>query len=287
MDKSEQELKIKIAENLSDLSEQILKHQPPFNAFPIQDAVFSPLYLKYLQYFDELDKPLKENLINELSQLAKLSIHQALHLIERRKSKDTKSIDEFQSWITMKEGAYDPSKNFLAGSVIKATVLIKKYMQEKQAGFRYDRKQSATYGFPIYYKPCLDNNKIYIGLDRGTWRSFISVYIGMESPSFFMDIGELFNRSQSWYEYMITTRTEYDEVIKKAVIKFIEPLKEKHTQEELKALIHNSPEFGKICDATLKEETENKLLKQLDNIFELLDILLPLIIEKVQQAIEA
>lgn len=102
-----------------------------------------------------------------------------------------------------------------------------------------------------------------------------------------MDVSELFNRSQSWYEYTITTRIEYDEVIKKTVIKFIEPLKEKHTQEELKVLIKNSPEFGKICDATIKEETENKLIKQLDNIFKLLDILLPLIIERVQQAIEA
>lgn len=44
MDKSEQELKIKIADNLSDLSEQILKRQPPFDSVPIQDAV-SPLYI--------------------------------------------------------------------------------------------------------------------------------------------------------------------------------------------------------------------------------------------------
>lgn len=57
-------------------------------------------------------------------------------------------------------------------------------MQEKQAGFRYDRKQSTTYGFPVYYKPCLNNNKIYVGLDISPLRSSIAAFIGIEYPSF-------------------------------------------------------------------------------------------------------
>jgi hypothetical protein len=206
MEDYENSIRQNLACTLGDLSEVIIRRLPPFDTLSLQNEVMPYFYMKYLQYFDEVEVSLREQILARLIDYARWEIKsmfvrgiESFNLLYPEHVETSKT---FKRWITQKEGLKSSSQGGTQPSIknLKIIMIIKRVMCERMPAFKYDKSIYIPGTVPFSNKFLGDNN-ILIMADTGTKRRFINFMLGIHYPRAFIDIANFFGKSQSIYEY--------------------------------------------------------------------------------------
>lgn len=211
----------KLAEALGRLAEGILTKQVPYKEIPVQPEATSYIYMKFLQYNDEIDEDLRNRIIEEEVAYAKYEFMDNLVGVDKSFAElypqhmETKKA--FSKWVKNKEGFYIngffSATSQTLNKKIPVNNIIKNCIQESNPDFSYAK--NAFPGLISFSKAFLENNKIYIVVDKGTKRNFLSFFVGLENPKACFDIANFFGDVQSKYKYQ--SLEEIETKIKKAL----------------------------------------------------------------------
>lgn len=220
MDADEKTIKTELAEELGNLSEAILRREKPFDSLKVQPEVMHYYYIKYLQYYNELEIKLRKKILLSLVDYAKWELRDILIGTSLRfdslypQHMDTERL--FENWLKEREGPR--AKTILCSGpltkVAKVNQIVKRIMNERNPQYSYVRGFDVS-GMTMFSKPLFNKNKIYLAVDRGTKRDFLNFLIGLEKPKFLLDIACFFSKSQSQYKYSSSDEVEF--VVKKGL----------------------------------------------------------------------
>lgn len=201
--------KLKLIKIFGDISHNILTRSHPFDKIPVQKEATSFFYLKYLDYYNELDPLLRENILEYQLDYANYLIFD--HFIGSHISfflqypKHVLTKEVFSEWLSEKEGSRVLRANIPTNrQSINIGQIIKAIMKQRKPDFSFDK--SIIYpGMLSFSNSALTKEKITIGIEKGTKRQFLSLILGIKDGRYLIDIANLFAQSQSCYEYNSTT----------------------------------------------------------------------------------
>jgi hypothetical protein len=227
----EQEIRL-IAGRLAELTEQIVLRVKPFDAlhWP-REVVFEPL-AKFHLHSAEIKPAMKESIIRYCR-----TYPTHFHLLHFDLAAEPpfctthpdlcEALARFISWYRKREGTRfmpfitgysDIYPSFDVNGLIKETI-------NKRAPEYKVAKKKPFYGARAFYKPLGNDNKLFIGFERGSLRSFMSFFVGFEKPWFGFDIGNLFLKGQSHFDFVYSNEyigTRNGE--KRRIIERLEPV---------------------------------------------------------------
>ena len=171
MTKEEKELRYRIAETLGELAEEILRRKAPFDKLPLQEEVAGSLYMKYCEYYDEIDEVLKEKFIGLEVECSKYLIRDSLigekeaFVSKYPEYMETRKL--FKDWIAQREGPQGPVyiEQELITEKIKVNQTIKQIMKERKPDFTYDKGEVYP-GYISFSNPWSGDNKVYMYRQR-------------------------------------------------------------------------------------------------------------------------
>ncbi|MHC1725115.1 MAG: hypothetical protein AB9866_03705 [Syntrophobacteraceae bacterium] len=198
---------MEIWESLGELAESIISMDPPFNDIGIIREVMGYLHFKYKIYEQEIEYPFKTIVLKDIIRTSKWLLYSQVlkenmpiqSLFEDFVDTD----DQFAKWIKKREA--NQVHPIMAGyppyhGKLKTDQIAKQIMKQRMPEFKYHR-QSHFPGLRCFSKPILQDNAIIVGLEKGSVRRAISLYLGLERPCFAFDIACLFSSGQSLYWY--------------------------------------------------------------------------------------
>ena len=219
---NEDKVKALLVERLGYLAESIILRKDPFETVSDFFQVTPYLRGKYLEYKSELDEDLKQKIDIRDIDFAKYLIQTSVMGYKGRPFSEhypehKKTAQVFEEWIREKEHSKkyfvksrEPTKKLRidVNRIIKAIVL------ERKNNFIYDKTYSSS-SLIVFSSKFLKNNKTIIFFDKGSRRSFLDVFVGLETPAFNCDIANFFGRSQS--EFRCRTEKEAKEQVHIAI----------------------------------------------------------------------
>lgn len=220
-----------IGKRLIDLIEKIIFRKPPFTNFTWPKEVAYEVLEKYHLYKDEIDKKTKNNLIRYFKLTAIEEFGRWTGFSESRSFYDRhpdliESRDKFCEWYKEKEGTnYTPFITGYSGLNPEFDVnkIIKETIRERDSSYKIAKKKP-IHGARSFYKNLSEDNKLYVGFERGSLRSFMSFMIGFEKPWIGFDIGNLFLSGQSYWDYQnITESISKIKGGKRLIVEYSEP----------------------------------------------------------------
>ena len=208
MDKCNFKKRQLFANRIGNLAELMILRKPPFENLPLYTQIISYVYSKYLQYNDELPETLRENIISEEIEYAKHLIKMCFGVKEgpafnKKFPNYAKTIEEFEKWIAKKEvhqttnldfDEPEPSIDFNIGQ--KFRMIIKEIKPEFIAV-----KKPLAPGVLTLSKGSAFNDDIQFLFDLGNGRDFFSSMLGFRDLDACLDVGNLFAREQSAFEF--------------------------------------------------------------------------------------
>jgi hypothetical protein len=239
----EESINSQIGKNLIELTERIIFRNQPFENFSWPKEVTYKLLEKYHLYKDEIDEKIRKDLFLYFRLTAREQFGRLTGFSEPRSFYDRhpeliKSRDEFYEWCKTKEDTnYTP---FISGSSglnpgFDVNKIIKDTIRKRDPELKIAKKKP-TYGARSFYKSISDDNKVYLGFERGSLRSFMSFMVGFEKPWIGFDIGKLFLCGQSCFDYMNTTESIGNiDGEKRRIIEYSKP-----ASENLISIIHTA-----------------------------------------------
>ncbi|MHC1727496.1 MAG: hypothetical protein AB9866_16095 [Syntrophobacteraceae bacterium] len=202
-----QKTRMEIWESLGELAESIMLMEQPFDYIGIIPEVMSYYYLRYKIYYNELNDSFKHQILKKRILKAKWLLHTQVF----KEHKPIQSLfanyidtdDVFLTWI--KEREANQVHPIMAGyppyhGKLRTDQISKQIIKQRMPEFKYHR-QSHFPGLRCFSKPILQDNAIIVGLEKGSVRRAISLYLGLERPCFAFDIACLFSSGQSLYWY--------------------------------------------------------------------------------------
>ncbi|MFH2046017.1 MAG: hypothetical protein ABIK92_12815 [Pseudomonadota bacterium] len=251
--------KFHTGKKLIELTEQIIFRVSPFDNFNWPKEVSYEVLEKYHIYKDDIDKNIKDKLVQYFKQNVKEQFSGLIGLSESRSFYDRypdliEARDEFYKWYKVREGT-----NYMAYITGYSEVypkfdvnkLIKETIKERDPGYKIAKKKP-IFGARSFYRKISNDNKLFIGFERGSLRTFMSFLIGFEKPWIGLDIGNLFLTGQSSFDFIYDK--EYIGMVKGEKRRIIERL----------------------------EPTPNNVVEVTTKALDLLEYLLPHIIDKLE-----
>ena len=201
------DLSKKLAKALGELAEGILTQKELYGMIPFQTEASSYIYTKYRQYRDEIENDLRNRIIEEEVDYVKYEFLDALVGVDKSFAElypqhmETKKV--FSNWVKEKEGfnlnSFITREPKTLGKNIPVNNTMKNSIRERFPEFSYE--SSAVPGLISFSKVFSENNKIYLVVDKGTKRQFLSFSVGLENPKVYFDIANFFGDVQSKYKY--------------------------------------------------------------------------------------
>jgi hypothetical protein len=182
------DIKYRLSQELGDLAELILKRKSPFENIPIHEEAVSYLYLKYLKYYDEINEPLRKEILKYI--IAETG-----------------------------ESEYYPSA-FKPTEKLKLNHIIEKAMKKRKPDFLYDKDFSDSHT-RYFSKAWQIKYKAFIAIGWGVKRNFLDFYVGVSSPFlkgidvYSTTIASFFGGVQAVYTY--DTQAEVFKAVNKAL----------------------------------------------------------------------
>jgi len=206
MENDEKLIRYNLTHTLGNLAASVIMRVPPFDRLPLQKEIVLYQYEKYLLYVDEIEPPLRVRVLTMMVEHAKWVIQERLGPGKDSFNSiypqhvETKNV--FADWILRKEGPRPPLPlmRVLPMEKINVSSIIRQVMKERMPEFKYDRSlgNSTVTSFSI---PICGDNKIFITVDKGTWRRFLDFAFCIHWPRSYFDIAVFFSNSQSRYEF--------------------------------------------------------------------------------------
>jgi hypothetical protein len=228
MDEQEKRL---IAGRLAELTEQIVLRVKPFDTLHWPSEVTYQPMAKFHLYSEEIEPPMKESILQYCRNYPTYFHLQHFGLATgptfcTMYPDLCEALVRFTSWYGKREetslmpyitGYSDIYPSFDVNELIKETI-TKRAPEYKVA------KKKPFCGARAFCKPLGNDNKLFIGFERTSLRSFMSFFVGFEKPWFGFDIGNLFLKGQSHFDFVYSS--EYIGPIngeKRRVIERLEP----------------------------------------------------------------
>lgn len=200
-------IKQRLYEELSILSEKMMKRIPPFESIPISKERLPYTYKKYLQYKDELDKTISDGLweayILEIRYFIKSRIfgHKNVEDFSDTYPAESAKLEAFRKWLNDKQ---TPGPVFLDDSnydkSLNVKVIISQLMTREFKEFQYDKKFSDSSVEVFSHE--LNSFKMLIFFDKGSrWRHAIDVCMGIDEPWFCGDISFILGGGEPRFKY--------------------------------------------------------------------------------------
>lgn len=198
--------KEKLAHALAQLAQSIMFREPPFHKFQWRPEVSWNLLLEFHRYKDEVDPLLREQFSQFICTSSKVQFLQQLGIPGYQAfSKVCPDLyAAYQEMIKYTEMRNPLPRPYIAGCEIpqlKVNDLIATTM--KEMGYRSIRNAPVK-GMKSYCKD-FDTNSLLVGFERGSLRTFMSLYVGVLDPEFMLDIGNFFGIPQSRFDYVHET----------------------------------------------------------------------------------
>lgn len=196
----------RISDALFTISENMLKREKPFDNLVVNDSIASPIYTNYLKYENEISQQQKKTLM-------KYFISSSQHLIKGRLfgrqpiyakmyPELMNTADQFSKWYFGKQER--PARNLVVNTHglrhLNIKQKIKDEVNEKHPDYFID--QAAKKGkLAQFSKRITDSVSFVVYFNIGIKRMFFCVEVGLDNPSFLIDIGNFFARPQSMFSY--------------------------------------------------------------------------------------
>lgn len=201
MDEREKEIRSEIAGALGELSQKIVRRQPPFDLVPLQEEAMAKFYIPFVALEGEMDVASRRDVLRAHMLLTQYLLRDRLLLQEPsfavQYPLELEIIKRFFEWSLSKRHEQPEKRKF--GPPQEIAPIVKAIMQEELPDYAYSRNASA-HGWLVFEKDMFGNRGRVI-VDRGTRRSFLSFMLGAAWPEFEVDIAVFFGGSQSFYDY--------------------------------------------------------------------------------------
>lgn len=197
-----------IADTLSEMADLIIRKEPPFDKVPLHPELRTYL-VEYYKYIDEIEHSLKDRFRQYVIESTRdrieilLDVHRGKEPFAKRCQDILDAEETFVSWLKQRQGPQKPvpiEDSPFAEKNINVNQIVQRVMKERRPDYLFDRGTSFQ-GHTSFSKPMLDDNKIYIGVDKGMKSRALTFYLGLREPEYFIDIAVFFGGSQSRYKY--------------------------------------------------------------------------------------
>lgn len=194
------------ADILFSISEKMLKREKPFDDLVLDNSIASIVFLNYLKYENDLEQKQKETLMENF-------ICKSRHLIKQRMigkqpnySKTYSELfnteDQFIKWYFAKQEM--PTGDILINMHELKKLNIKQIIKdevEKHHPQYFLEKVAKKRSTARFSRRITDSLMFVVYFNIGIKRRFFNVEIGLNNPSFLIDIGNLLARPQSMFNY--------------------------------------------------------------------------------------
>ncbi len=201
---------LNIINSLIAISELIVYQKAPFDNLGIDSAVTPIVFTKYLKYQNELDESLKHRIAHRQKDHTKFLLKER-YLTQEKKFHEfypnhLETLNEFAEWITMKEGSDEKKKTItkMYRKPINFPEVIKDIIKKRGANYIY-KSNKLFPGLLCTTIKKLDDNEIYLLIEKGRVRNFFSIFLGIKKPAMNFDIGLFWGNSQSKFDYQSTS----------------------------------------------------------------------------------
>ena len=196
----------KTADTLFTISEKMIKRENPFENLMLDDSIASIVFLNYLKYENELEQKQKEALMENFICKSRHLIKQRMFGKQPNYSKTYSELfnaeDQFIRWYFAKQER--PTGDILINmhelKKLNIKQIIKDEVEKHHPEYFLDRVAKKR-GTARFSRRLADSLLFVVYFDIGIKRRFFNVEIGLNTPSFFIDIGNLLARPQSMFNY--------------------------------------------------------------------------------------
>ncbi len=202
------DLKIQVADVIGNISEAILRREPPFDDLPIHEEVYSKTQLKFLHYYNDIEEKDRHDFLNCLIDLSRYTINDLILRNQKpfeKKHPGHKEIwKKLIAWSKTKNNDFTTKYSTQNIEKIESKELvetIKQVVCNRMHDFKYLPVKKGFPGLITFAKKWKDDNNFYILIDKGKKRFFLDFFIGIKIPKIIIDIACFFNGSQSIYRY--------------------------------------------------------------------------------------
>lgn len=181
-----EDAKIHLARELGKMAEQILRKEPPFSNFPIHLEAANHLYLKLLEYSNEIEDSFRQKILEFIIDGAKWFFLDGLvptqSTFDEQYPQHIETELLFRDWLKQKEENDSPYKSSYAPiHKIEVPKIIKSVVQQRLPEYSFEKTKSRT-SVLYFSKSWVLKNKIYIIIDKGSARDFLDFSVGVSTP---------------------------------------------------------------------------------------------------------
>lgn len=181
IENNEREFKLRVADKLGDLVENIIRQSSPYDSIPLHEEAASIL-ISYYENRDKLTNDLKTRIINAYIAWGRHSIKQFLFggsfggaPFGKLYPQHMQAMEEFLLWL---KSNISPVKQVsdtvtLRDKINKTLVnkVVKRTIKKRYPAYKVDNKTFGSIGYSCNW---VFNNKKYILVDTGSWRESLS-----------------------------------------------------------------------------------------------------------------
>jgi hypothetical protein len=183
---NQNKIKYRLARELGNMAESILRREAPFENFPIHLEAANFLYLKLLEYSDEINALLKQKVLEYVIDEAKWYFLDSLIPIkstfDEQYPQHIQTEILFRKWLKQKERDFSPYKpSYVPMQNIDIIKIIKKVMQQRMPEYYLDAERSRSSVF-FFSKSWISNQKVFLIIDMGSARDFLDFLVGVSTP---------------------------------------------------------------------------------------------------------
>lgn len=230
-------IKLKFGNVIGMISELSIRRSYPFDEMPLDIKDYNYTYGNYLKFGHELEEGFRNKLMDAIIEKNKFLINN--HLLggseefSDKFSDYSKTIKRFFDWIKENEKEYIDIDDFLDNFNEKEEEInivqdIRQTFIEKLPSCDCRKKRLST-GELKFTCSIHKNCKIMILVDPGTWRSWLNISVGVETPEILFDINEILSLNNRTFSFRtkkqaVSTVSKAAEILKKILIVMEEKL---------------------------------------------------------------
>ena len=215
------EIRVEIAKAMGDLATDLLNGVDPFIGLTYPKEATSHLYLKCLEYSNELEKSFRQEILDSQIEFSRFTLHNAItrkfRAFGKMEPEHCATEAKFSNWLKEREPeAYTWTPRALPPLEpgIKVKKNIKQVMKERKPEF-YEYKSKNLPGLFTFAKDWLSDNKILITFDKPPNMREVDVAICLEKPFFILDVGYFFASTHSGFKF--DSAANLEKAVEKAI----------------------------------------------------------------------
>jgi hypothetical protein len=219
MDFIEIEKRRKIADLLGNMSESVMRKNPPFDQIPMNLNVIESYYTMYISHIEKIKKTFKQDILESIIVNSRWQFQERLigneEPFKSSFPEHSKNIENFIKWIRQnKRPQWLTTQQSFYEKKIRVKNIIKQMVKQNKPDFFYNRNliKSNLIPFP---KTWFSGRNALIFIDEDREINNVDFLIGFQPPTFYISIASIFGGTQCKGGY--NTREELEKIIYEAM----------------------------------------------------------------------